>query len=88
MFWEDYYLKNPTESKTTKDGNVVFQTGDPLIDKWEQELQLGVTPDLLEGVSSTFRDKFNKKKEASEKVQEKLEQQMSELGDGFDERYT
>ena len=49
-FWEDYYQKNSIEAKRTEDGEVVFETGDPYIDKWERELAAGITPDLLEGM--------------------------------------
>ena len=51
-FWEDYYITNPTESKRTETGEMVYtNTGDPLIDKWEQEIAQGLVPDLYEGVA-------------------------------------
>lgn len=56
MFWEDYYRKNPIESRRTEDGRVIFQnTGDALIDKWEAEMAAGLEPDLLEGLSPEER---------------------------------
>ena len=55
-FWEDVYRKNPMMPKQTKGGGVAYtNTGDPLIDKWERELAMGLTPDLLEGLSPEQR---------------------------------
>lgn len=54
-FYEDLFEDKPEEMlKAAKgdDGEVIFEeTGDPLIDKWEQELAQGIIPDLTEGMS-------------------------------------
>ncbi len=69
-FYEDYYEANPSEQLKDlrdDDGNITFATGDELIDKWEQELAMGLTPDLNEGLSLEERQKetatFKKAKE-------------------------
>ena len=38
-------------------------TGDPLIDKWEQELASGITPNLEEGLPAHEREKLRKERE-------------------------
>lgn len=50
-FWEDYYHDHPLESHRQEDGHIVFETGDPLIDKWEQQIARGEKPDLTEAFS-------------------------------------
>lgn len=51
-YFQDYYEANPIEQYRNEQGNIQFKdTGDPLIDKWEQEIQEGNTPDLLEAFS-------------------------------------
>lgn len=58
-FFEDQFEKDPNSmlmAAKGDDGEIVFEeTGDPLIDKWEKELAMGLTPDLTEGMSE--RDK-------------------------------
>ena len=86
MFWEDYYRKNPIESRKTEDGKVVFaNTGDALIDKWEKEMAEGLAPDLLEGLGPEERA-------AEAKALEKLKAQQKAVGsegliDGFSDDY-
>lgn len=85
-FWEDYYRKNPTTTRRSPDGKVVFEnTGDPLIDKWEKELAQGLAPDLLEGMSPEQR-------RAEEEALERLKKSKKppgdpEIAEGFDENY-
>jgi hypothetical protein len=53
-FFEDFYDENPKEQiKDLKDedGEITLETGDPIIDKWERELAMGLTPDLNEGLA-------------------------------------
>lgn len=83
MFWEDYYLKNPTHAKMNEKGEVTFRTGDPLIDKWEQEIAAGIEPDLLEGLPPHVREKEQKEIERRKTDQKLLE----EIGAGFSENY-
>jgi hypothetical protein len=87
MFWEDHYRKNPTEARRTADGKEVqFVTGDPLLDKWEDEIARGLDPDLTEGLSPEARAK---EKKAKIKIEDRLIKQELEaaLGDGFSEDY-
>ncbi len=39
----------------------MLETGDPLIDKWERELAMGIEPDLLDGMSDEYRRKVEGK---------------------------
>lgn len=75
------------EARRGTNGQVTFQnTGDPLIDKWEREISAGLTPDLMEGLSS-------KRRKIEEKSIEKLKREgvkiAKEVGpsEGFSEDY-
>lgn len=52
--YEDLFEKDPNamfEAGRNEDGEVAFEdTGDALLDKWEKELAMGLTPDLTEGM--------------------------------------
>ena len=54
-FWEDYYSDNPKEA--LRDGGRV-ETGDPVIDRWEKEIESGLEPDLSEGLTSDEYDRL------------------------------
>ncbi len=52
-FHLDYFEQNPLEAHRQADGHVQFtNTGDPLIDKWEEQIAQGEEPDLTEAFSS------------------------------------
>lgn len=85
-FWEDHYADNPLEAKRTPSGEVTFQTGDPLLDKWEREIAEGYEPDLTEGLSDKDREKERRALEKRMKRQQKVEA-SKDLGDGFSENY-
>lgn len=58
-----------------EDGEMVFEeTGDPLIDKWEEELSKGLTPDLTEALSQESIAKMRKAAEKKNKVSEAASQ--------------
>ena len=87
-FWEDYYQKNPVDAKRLPSGEVMFQTGDPLLDKWERELAEGLEPDLMEGLSPEERAKEERAREKfSVQFKKKQEEEEKLLGDGFDDNY-
>jgi len=45
-FFEDYYSNEPSKMK---DLDLPFSpTGDPMVDKWEREIEQGLTPDIME----------------------------------------
>lgn len=69
-FFEDYYEENPSQMRDLK---LPFaSTGDPMVDKWEKEIEQGLIPDLMEDVpkevaeklkalsGKAYRDKFKK----------------------------
>lgn len=90
MYWEDYYLKHPVDARRTKGGHVVYTTGDPLIDKWERELEAGLEPDLTEGLSMMEREK---EKRALERLKRRQRQdQIAEShglkDEGFSDSYS
>jgi hypothetical protein len=87
IYWEDYYLKHPVDARRTASGHVVYQTGDPLIDKWEREQAAGLEPDLTEGLPPEERAK---EKRALERLKRRAAQREQEktLGDGFADDYS
>jgi hypothetical protein len=86
-FWEDYYEDHKLEARKGKDGEVVFETGDQYIDKWEKELAMGITPDLLEDLPSWHRDKMQKEQDRLEKQSKKNYEGDDFDDDGFDDNY-
>lgn len=59
-FWEDHYLNDPLSVYRNEKGEVQFvKTGDPLIDKWEQELADGKTPNYLEAFTQDEIKRLN-----------------------------
>lgn len=52
----------PLEMFKQDDGEYMFtNTGDPLMDKWEEQIAMGEIPDLLEGMTEADRDQLLKK---------------------------
>jgi len=86
-FWEDYYRRNPVETRRTESGDVVYaNTGDPLIDKWEQEIARGLVPDLYEGIPQKKKDR--KRQEDSLKEQQRAMLLAREISaEGFSDDY-
>jgi len=87
-FWEDHYLRHPTEAKRVGDGREVrFSTGDPLIDKWEEEIASGIPPDLTEGLSPAERDKILAARDRLVVQHKEVKQADVEVGEGFSDSY-
>ena len=87
-YWEDYYAKNPTEAKRSADGKEVkFVTGDPLIDKWEDEIAKGIEPDLTEGLTVQDRERVLAAREVNKDRAQAAQQANTDLGDGFEDSY-
>jgi hypothetical protein len=59
-FWEDYYYENPLEAHRDESGEVRFQTGDPQIDRWEEQVARGEEPDYDEIFSKEQLEKIEK----------------------------
>ena len=73
-FYEDYFEKNPVEAIKAgkdKDGNIQFVTGDPLIDRWEEQIAKGIMPDLTEGMTSEEILKLKEEREAAKSKKQK-----------------
>lgn len=88
MYWEDYYQKHPTDAKRVGEGKEVkFVTGDPLLDKWEEELSKGLTPDLTEGLAPEDRAKELAAIRRNEHRDEVAIVAEQEVGAGFSETY-
>jgi len=70
-FYEDYYSEHPDEARRVfnkADGQFYFEeTGDELLDKWERELEQGLTPDLEEGLSQSAKERLQKEREKRKK---------------------
>ena len=65
-YYEDHYDEFPEEARKemSDDGEFYFtDSGDALIDKWERELQKGLTPDLEEGLSNDTKENLKKERE-------------------------
>ncbi len=62
--YEDLFESDPEalrDSMRDEDGEIVFDDiEDELIQKWENELAAGLTPDLTEGLSKTDLEKMQK----------------------------
>jgi hypothetical protein len=85
--YEDYYDENPKavlSDMKGDDGEIEFEeTGDELIDKWEKELAMGLTPDLNEGLSPQAKQLLEADKKKSSHVQ-KAVAELDGLVDKFD----
>lgn len=58
----DYFENNPLEVHRQEDGEIKFtNTGDSLIDKWEEELANGNFPDLTEAFTPESLEKIKTK---------------------------
>ncbi len=68
-FFEDTFEKNPLEAYRTKDGKIVFtDTGDELVDSWEQRIAKGESVDLWESFTpeaKAYVQKFLDQKNAA-----------------------
>jgi len=88
LYWEDHYRKHPIDAKRTGDGKEVkFVTGDPLLDKWEEEIAKGFEPDLTEGLSPAERAKEQAARQRLISRNAVVVKADSEIGDGFVEKY-
>lgn len=87
-WWEDHFSKHPIEAKKTGvEGEVQFDTDDPLINKWEAEIAQGLVPDLMEGLTSEQR---RKEEAALDNLVHKKEQvqKAEQAGEGFSDDYS
>lgn len=77
-YYEDYYRDMPEAllgDAKGPDGEIVFtDTGDPLLDKWEEELAQGLTPDLEEGMSETAKEQLRREREKKQGAKKQLEE--------------
>ena len=87
LFWEDHYRKHPLDAKRTATGEVFFNTGDPLLDKWEREIAMGLEPDLLEGLPPEEREREKRALARLVAQKNQTDQANSTIGDGFTENY-
>lgn len=87
-FWEDYYNKHPLDAKRTPTGEVFFNTGDPLIDKWEREIAMGIEPDLLEGLPPEARAREEAALQRLFARQGVTQMAEEAIGEGFEEDYS
>lgn len=85
-FWEDYYIKHSLEAKKAGTGEVVFRTGDPLVDKWEDEIAQGLIPDLFEGLPQSHREQWRREHEQRQQAQVKAREAEVDF-EGFTETY-
>ena len=61
QFFEDYFEARPIEAHRQADGHVQFKnTGDDLIDQWEEQLARGEDPNLEEAFSSGSLERLSR----------------------------
>jgi hypothetical protein len=87
-FYEDLFEKDKNalyESSRGEDGEITFEsTGDPLIDKWEKELAMGIEPDLMEGMAEEEKYALVKQQEKISVAKKKV-REVTDIDDRFDE---
>ncbi len=60
-FYVDYYENAPLEAYRNPDGHIQFKdTGDSLIDKWEEQIARGQSPDLNEAFTAEQRESLQR----------------------------
>jgi len=60
-YFADYFDKNTLEAHRNPDGHVQFKnTGDAVIDRWEEQIAAGKTPDFGEAFSQEDRAKLER----------------------------
>lgn len=67
-FWVDYYEKNPLEAHRNENGEIQFHTDDDLLNKWEEQIAKGETPDLEQAFDPRALEKLRsraKRKQAT-----------------------
>ena len=85
-FFEDYYgedKKRMWKDEREETGHIRLpKTGDPLIDRWEEQLAQGVEPDLTEGMLPEERAKVKSKMrqivDADKQRREELESRQTD----------
>lgn len=81
-WWEDYYENNPKELRARfvdDDGEMTFtETGDELLDKWEQEFARGIIPDLEEGLPTGEKEKLKEERKLSKRGRQQLKELVKE----------
>lgn len=87
-YYEDLFASDPRASLQAvigEDGEGTFEgTGDPLIDKWEKELAMGIDPDLSEGLSKEAREELAVKHKKRSVVKEQLNQ-LNQIDENYDD---
>jgi len=69
-YWLDRFDESPLEVHRNADGFIQLKdTGDPLIDKWEEKIAQGDEPDLWEAFSPEAREQLNRARARASKIQ-------------------
>jgi len=86
-FYEDLFDDDKgalLEASRGEDGEIMFEsTGDPLIDKWERELAMGIDPDLNEGLGTQARRTLEQEKSKISRAK-KVASKIVDINDNFD----
>ena len=64
-WWEDRFEEDKNlkyKYMKDEDGNISFEGmyDDPLLEKWEKELSMGITPDFNEGLTDSVKSEIEK----------------------------
>ncbi len=69
-YWLDRFDTHPLEVHRNADGFIQLKdTGDPLVDKWEEKIARGEEPDLWEAFSPEAREELNRVRQKAAAVQ-------------------
>lgn len=70
-YYEDVFEQDPKALQklieSTQGVYTFGSTGDPLVDKWEREIALGLDPDLVEGLTDEQRRKLEEEQRNSQR---------------------
>lgn len=82
-FYEDKFSEDRLEAFKDENGEYFLgDTGDAQIDKWEEEIRLGIDPDLTEGMSAESLAKLAKEKEKYKRARE-LSKEINSINDDY-----
>ena len=90
-FFEDAYIRDKSlllRDQKGDDGEITFSdTGDDLLDKWEREIAMGLTPDLEEGLSHKEKQRLKSERVTASRGKAQLKE-IEGIDDDFqDPRY-
>jgi hypothetical protein len=82
--YEDYYHENKIEIHRGEDGEIKLETDDAMVNKWEEELAMGLDPDITEGLTEDqIRRFYGRPKKKEETGDEEIKEDFNGWNDDF-----